>query len=168
MKNYDPNFKRYLISNYPEHAKRIFKSHSNAWFARIFIPMIFFLIPGSFFVVIAFFVYCIKQPNVFIFQNQDKIADLIQNIPLKSTLISISITGAIVTLVCFFIGLLIGFSRAHFLLFEAEKLELSAKKLWMTEQLRGSDNQEPVYTPPMIKTPAKRESAANRFQEPEI
>ncbi|MES2616223.1 MAG: hypothetical protein V4591_12515 [Bdellovibrionota bacterium] len=141
-KSYEPDFKQYLATNFPEHANRILKSHSRAWFSRIFFPMIFFLVPAAFFVLIAFFVYCIKQPNFFTFQNQDKFADLVQNISLKNTLFSILMTGSFVSLVCFVVGLFIGFSRAHYLLFEAEKLELSAKKLWLTEKKPASNSQK--------------------------
>lgn len=169
MKQLDPDFKHFLVTNFPEHAKRILKANSKAWFARIFFPMIFFLIPAAFFIAIAFFVYCIKQPNMFIFQNmqgQDKIADLVQNIPLRSTLISVLVTGGFVTLFCFFIGLIIGFSRAHYLLFEAEKLELSAKQLWLTEKGMPRELKETSYTPPVIKSPLRKET--NKFQEPEV
>lgn len=160
MKIYDSTFKDYLTTHFPEHANRIFKANSRAWFSRIFFPMFFFLVPVVFFVGIGFFLYSIKQPGFFAVQSQDKLADFVQSIPLRNTLISIGVTGGFVSLVCFFIGLLIGFSRAHYLLFEAEKLELSAKKLWHTEKNFSDENQQNYL-------PKVRELTA-RYREPGV
>jgi hypothetical protein len=183
MKNYEPDFKKYLATNFPEHATRILKSHSKAWFSRVFFPMVFFLVPAAFFVALAFFVYCLKQPDLFAFQKQEKIAELIQNMSLHNTLISISITGGCISLFCFFIGLMIGFSRAHHLLFEGEKLELAAKNLWLMEVLyaprtepfgtttlppsRGGAPGDAPGSKPEKKVKAKKE-LENGFHEPEI
>ena len=135
MKIHNPKFRHYLNQNYPIHASKILKSSSQAWFSRLFYPLVFFLIPAVIFVFLALFVYCIKDPSYLKFQNQPRMAELIQNISLRNAMASILFTGLCVSLFSFLIGLILGFSKANLILFEAEKLNISSKTLWLLDEV---------------------------------
>jgi hypothetical protein len=166
MKKIDVNYRAFMLSNYPKHAKKIFKANSQAWFSRIFFPMTFFIFPAAIFSAIGFFLYFIKQPNVINLQNQDRLAEFINNIPLKSSLMVVIASGSCFSLFCFFIGLYIGFSRASIILFEAEKLEISTKKLWIFEKIEN-DNSSSVTTASYQKSET-RQNLSLQYQEPEL
>lgn len=134
MKAMESSFKDYLTKNYPEHGKRILKAHARAWFSRIFFPMFFFLIPALFFVAAGVLLYYFKQPSTFSLPEQERYIDFLKEINLRNGLISIFMLGIILSLAGFFIGLMLGFARAKVLLFEAEKLELCTKQLWLSER----------------------------------
>ena len=48
---------------------------------------------------------------------------------------SILFTGLCVSLFSFLIGLILGFSKANLILFEAEKLNISSKTLWLLDEV---------------------------------
>ena len=153
MKIHNPKFIHYLNKNFPIHASKILKSSSRAWFYRLFYPLFFFLIPAVIFLSLAFFVYCIKDPSYLKFQNQARLAEFLQAIPLRNAMVSILLTGLCVSLFSFLIGLILGFSKANLILFEGEKLNISSKILWLlddvtqtnkTLQTNKSDLEEPA------------------------
>lgn len=168
MKPFNEDYADYLKKNFPIYAKKILKANSRAWFSRLVIPTCFFLLPAVFFVCLGCFVYLVKQPGALSLSYSEHINEILQNIPLQNTLMAIGISGAIVTLFFFFIGLVYGFSRASDILFEGEQLEVQSRQVWLTERflIRDHDMQKsPAF---MMKNTHNRSEAKIHVHEPEI
>jgi hypothetical protein len=150
MQIHDPNFVTYLSEKYPLHAAKIFKAQSNAWLARIGYPVLFFILPAMFFAGIAFFVFAIKDPSYSSLQPETRMTSFFQSITLRNALFSVISTGVFLSSCSFIIGLFIGVARAHSLLFEAEKLKIYCKNLWILEKTYDESNQKPEQDEPTV------------------
>jgi ABC-type Fe3+ transport system permease subunit len=127
------DFTIYMKSSFPEHSRRILEARKNASWARILYPISFLVFPFLFFCSFAVLLFLLKEPfskNT----TPKEFLELISQPHIQNAFLGVVFIGIILSLICFFLGLFVGFQRARSLLFEAEKLEMSSKLIWLTEE----------------------------------
>jgi hypothetical protein len=148
-KTFDSNFESYLKRNFPEHARRILQSRSNASLVRFFYPLLSFLIPVVFFASIALIIAYLKTTIISSLQN-GRLSDVINNSSLQSIVAGICAIGIVFAFISFIVGLLLGFSKARELLFQSEQLEAGIRHIWLAEnstRLNATQNTSIHYEP---------------------
>lgn len=133
-KTFDSEFELYLKGNYPEHARRILLSRSNASLVSFFYPLLSFLIPVVFFAGIALVVAFFRVEIIANFQS-GKFADFINHAFIQNVIIGICAVGLFSAFISFIIGLLLGLSKSRELIFQSEQLETGIRHIWLTENV---------------------------------
>jgi hypothetical protein len=148
-KTFDPSFETYLKRNFPEHARRILQSRSNANLVRFFYPLLSFLIPVVFFACISLIIAYLKTTIISSLQN-GRLSDVINNSSIQHIVSGIFAVGIIFAFISFIIGLLLGLTKARELLFQSEQLEAEMRHIWLAEKstnLKTIQNSSIHYEP---------------------
>jgi hypothetical protein len=127
------DFEIYLKDNFPEHARRILKSRSNASFVRFFYPFVSFLLPFMFFSSSALVILFLKNYLVENAKN-GRFSEIINENTIPNFLAVLCSIGFGLAFLCFVIGFIAGIFKARDLIFESEQLETGIRHIWLIEQ----------------------------------
>ena len=125
-------FETFVKRYYPEHGTRIFKGKKRAQMARLFYPMLSFLIPGALGGGLAFYVYNYRF-SLACFAGEGSITKFFTPDALENYASWIMVLTFIISMGFLILGLIYGQAKAHAILFEKEKLTIKIRKLWLVE-----------------------------------